>query len=258
MQHKLFNAKVMHHRLFPKQNKFIYSVYYYVLSLSSLKKLPIPYNKFGLTSFFDKDHGSKNGESLEQWVRDILATQNLNRVIDGEIYLISMPRILGYVFNPVSFWLCFDKQENLRAVLCEVNNTFGETHSYLCAHSDGAIIQDKDILKAHKVFHVSPFLERKGYYSFKFSLKKENYHIAINYFDESGKKKLLTSLTGTTEPLTEKSALRAFWCHPLITLKTIFLIHYQALKLCFKGIRYFKKPKQQELKLTHNQKITKI
>lgn len=258
MQHKLYKAKVMHKRLFPKENKFVYSVYYYVLSLSSLKGLPVPYNRFGLTSFHDKDHGAKDGSSLEQWARDILETQNLNDRVDGEICLISMPRILGYVFNPVSFWLCFDKQENLRAVICEVNNTFGETHSYLCAHPNGNIIENEDILEAHKLFHVSPFLERKGHYNFRFSLNKDSYGIWINYFDEYGKKKLLTSLAGTVEPLTKRNASRTFWSHPLVTLKTIFLIHYQALKLCLKGISYFKKPKQREQKLSHTHNITKI
>ena len=120
----------MHGRLFPKRNSFTYGIYYLSLPLSKLKNLPISYNRFGPLSFYDRDHGHCDGSTLENWARDILKTYNITKA-DGEMTLICMPRVFGYVFNPVSFWLCRDKDQKLRAVLCEVHNTFGQRHTYI-------------------------------------------------------------------------------------------------------------------------------
>jgi len=151
---KVLFGRVMHARLIPKKNAFNYGIYYLSIPLNQLKNLPIAYNKFGLLSFYDKDHGSCDGVDLETWARQILLNYKINNVTD--ITLICMPRVMGYVFNPVSFWVCRDVDQNVRAVLCEVHNTFGEKHTYICAHTDHAPIQDKDILKGEKLFHVSP------------------------------------------------------------------------------------------------------
>nr|MBI1231062.1 DUF1365 family protein [Cytophagales bacterium] len=255
----LFQAKVMHKRLFPRVNAFMYSVYYFVLPLSFLKQAPKPFrfNSPGILSFYEKDHGAHKNESLDNWIEPILREYQLDNIVN-DISLIAMPRIFGYVFNPVSFWLCFDQDRNLRAVLSEVNNTFGETHSYLCAHEDLSVISQDDWIEAQKLFHVSPFMHREGYYLFRFSIKHKNLGIWIDYYDDKGQKKLLTSLIGNLEPLTEKTIRRAFWTHPLVTFKTIFLIHWQAIKLILKGIKYVRKPKQIDQKLSTSKNLTKF
>jgi hypothetical protein len=153
-----------------------------------------------------------------------------------------MPRVLGYAFNPVSFWLCLDEKKNIRAVLCDVNNTFGENHKYLCSNEKASVIKPEHWIEAEKLFHVSPFLKREGKYEFRFSLKNKDLKIWINFYNKEGKKQLITSLIGTLESLTKHSLRKNFWKHPLVTLKTIYLIHWQALKLILKGIKYIPKP----------------
>jgi hypothetical protein len=249
----IMTGKVMHKRLFPKVNAFTYDIYYLCTPLSQLNSLPIARNKFSAISFHDKDHGKRDGSSLENWARDILKTYNIDKA-DGDITLICMPRILGYVFNPVSFWLCTDKEQNLRAVICEVNNTFGESHSYLCVHDDQSPLSSDDILHAQKLFHVSPFLEREGDYTFRFNIKEDKIGVWIDFYDAGGNKKLITSLMGILQPMTRKNIRKIFWQYPLITVKAISLIHWQALKLIAKGIKHIKKPTQR----SENISITKI
>lgn len=250
-------GKVMHARLFPKENKFRYGVYYIGLPLSQLNAMTISYNKLAALSFYNRDHGYCDGSPLEPWARKILEDYGINKA-NGEIILMCMPRVMGYVFNPVSFWLCHDTKGRLRAVICEVHNTFGQRHSYLCAHPDQRIISEKDVLKGKKLFHVSPFLEREGEYAFRFDTREGCFGAWIDFFDAKGKKKLITSLIGKTQAM-DKSALRkAFWSHPLVTLKAIILIHWQALKIVSKGIRYIPKPAQYKEKNTATDKITKM
>jgi len=250
MTPRLFLSDVMHKRLLPKVNEFTYGVYYLAFPLSKLDDLPLPVNRFGAMSFYEKDHGLRDGSSLENWARRILNHYNIDKA-DGEIVLISLPRILGYVFNPVSFWVCHDKAGAVRAVICEVNNTFGETHTYLCAHDDQRVISKDDWLQADKLFHVSPFLKREGYYKFRFAFDQSGQEtgragIWITYYNGSGDRQLLTALTGRFRPMTTSSLRQVFWRYPLVTLKTIALIHWQAIKLLSKGIRYVVKPDQIE------------
>ena len=249
---KLLKGKVMHERFFPKKNKFSYSIYYISIPISKLDspdlKRNLNINRFGLLSFFTKDHGDRKSD-LQKWIRNILAKNNLDKTTK-EIILICMPRILGYVFNPVSFWLCLDNQSNLKAVLCEVNNTFGETHSYLCVKKNKSIIKHNDILIAKKLFHVSPFLKREGFYKFRFTYNKQKFGAWIDYYNAEKKLQLCTYLIGYFHPLTKRILNIIFFTYPLVTLKTIFLIHWQALKLFWKGVKYIKKPLQKKNKIT--------
>lgn len=253
----IMNATVMHARLIPARNAFKYAIYYIALPLSNLAACGIAQERFGLMSFYNIDHGPCDGSPLLPWAKDILGKYGIEEA-DGEIVLVCMPRILGYVFNPVSFWLCYDKNQNIRAVICEVHNTFGERHSYLCARDDRQPITDKDRLTAHKIFHVSPFLKREGHYEFVFDIKDQKFKAWIDYFDGAGSKMLLTSLTGVFLPLSASTMRRAFWRHPLVTLKSIALIHWQAIKIISKGIRYVPKPAQKEEQVSATLNITKI
>ena len=250
----LLFAKVMHKRLSPKVNAFTYGMYYLAFPLSEINKLDDGWrfglNRRALLSFYDRDHGTRDGNDLSLWVKSILTEYKIDKA-DGEIILVAMPRVLGFVFNPVSFWLCLDKTGKLRAVLSEVNNTFGERHCYLCVHDDQEIITENDVMQAKKLFHVSPFLNRTGHYKFRFNIKTEKFGIWINYFDDDGKK-LLTAMTGSILPYTAQNRRRAFWRYPLVTYRAVFLIHWQAIKLIIKGIRYIAKPVQLAGNITKN------
>lgn len=253
---KLMSGSVMHGRLFPQKNDFRYGIYYFALPLSKLSDIPIAHNAYGAMSFYDRDHGYGRKGALEEWARNILEGHHV--FLDGEIVLICMPRIMGYVFNPVSFWLCHDKSGLLRAVLCEVHNTFGETHTYLCAHEDVREIKADDTMEAQKVFHVSPFLKREGYYKFRFDSSPDHFKAWIDYYDEYNNRQLVTSLAGSYQDMTKSACRRMFWKYPLVTLKAIILIHYQAVRLIMKGIRYFPKPQQGPNKTSTTENLTKM
>lgn len=251
----LLLGHVTHKRLFPKVNSFTYGIYYLASGLRSLAGMPMAINRFGPTSFYHKDHGARSGDDLQAWIAPILSE---NGISVQDIILVAMPRIFGYVFNPVSFWFCFDDQHDLRAVVCEVNNTFGENHSYLCVHDDHRPISGDDWLYADKLFHVSPFLERTGHYRFRFNIKDDALGVWIDYYAADGRLQLMTALTGKFQPMTKSSLRSVLWGYPLITFRAIFLIHWQALKLFAKGIKYVPKPLQNKTKLSRTHKITKM
>lgn len=234
---QVYTARVMHQRLFPKKNAFTYGVYYLVLPLPALNA------SWGALQFHAADVGLRDGSDPTPWARSTLAAYGLDTKVES-LVLVTMPRVLGYVFNPVSFYLCLDEAGALIAVLCEVHNTFGEQHCYLCAHPDHRPLSGADWLDAEKVFHVSPFLERQGSYKFRFDLQADKLGIWIDYYDADGKKQLMTALTGSLAPLSRQTLRQAFWRHPLVTFKAIALIHWQAAKLILKGVRFISKPPQ--------------
>jgi DUF1365 family protein len=178
---------------------------------------------------------------LRAWVRGLLAKHGLATVCNGEIKLVTMPRLLGYVFNPVSFWFCRDAAGGLRAVLCQVNNTFGESHCYLVHHDDRRPLQADEWLDGRKVFHVSPFLPIEGSYRFRFHLDDKRTHVDVNYHDAQGLM-LATSVGGRLEPLNDRGVLRRFLANPTMTLGVVARIHWQALKLWRKRARFYAKP----------------
>lgn len=248
----LVMARVTHARPRPKQNRFVYGVYNFALPLSRLadvEQAGLAHERFGLMSFYAQDHGARvKGGDLDAWVRDILARFGVTAA-DGEIVLMAMPRVLGYVFNPVSFWFCLDRDGGLRAVLAEVNNTFGDRHSYLCAHADQRVITADDLLQSDKVFHVSPFMQTAGGYTFRFAFKPDKIGVWIDYADADGML-LTTAITGNRIAMTRAALWRAFLTTPLLTLKVIALIHWQAVKLFFKGVRYVPRPQPPEHEVT--------
>ena len=235
----------MHKRLFPKVNAFTYGVFYMMFPTSKAHDLPLPVNAPGLVSYCYRDHGDRTEADPATWARSVLKNFGVSQA-DGGMILITMPRVFGYLFNPVSFWLCLDAQDALRAVICEVNNTFGETHSYLCVKDDQSVIGPDDVLTAQKLFHVSPFLKREGHYTFRFSFSpdKDAFGAWIDFYDGQGRRQLLTALTGKAGPMTRSTLRKALIRHPLQTFKVIMLIHWQAVKLVAKGIRYIRRPKQ--------------
>ncbi len=183
------------------------------------------------------------------WIARVLEEWSVPQA-DGEIVLVTMPRVFGFAFNPVSFWLCRDRSGALRAVVAEVNNTFGERHCYVCFHDDRRPIIPRDILTARKVFHVSPFMETKGQYSFRFVAGFQRLAIFIDLDDESGLI-LSTSLAGQIRPLTSWGLLCALLANPIMPLKVIALIHYQAVKLFLKRVPHIHKPEAPATPVSH-------
>jgi uncharacterized protein len=248
---QLLHGCVIHARLRPRRNSFRYRIFFLRFPLSGLERLDnalFSINRWNLFSFHYRDHGARDGSHPERWIRELLAREGLGEA-DGEVWLQAFPRMLGYVFNPVSFWLCHDKDGALRAVLCEVNNTFGEHHHYLLAHPDHRPIVDTDTMKARKVFHVSPFCDVAGQYRFQFEIADGTSRIRIDY-DDPGGKLLLTAISGKSATFGAGGLLRAFVLYPGMTFGVIARIHIQALILWVKGVPWFNKPLPPQKELT--------
>ncbi len=197
-------------------------------------------NRRNLTSLYDSDHGGapKAGRGAA-WVREVLAEHGLD--VQGRVLLLAQPRVLGHVFNPVSFWLVHDTDDVLRVVIAEVSNTFGDRHSYLCHHDDlRADHAQTDTLAARKIFHVSPFQPVEGGYAFRFDIRDDRIGIWIDYTTGNGG--LMATLTGPRRPLTNGAILRACLRRPFGSRRVLGLIHWQALKLWWKGARYRVRP----------------
>jgi len=243
MTRALLVADVVHHRHTPRQHRLCYRIYYLCFPLRAMASLAnrvLSLNRGNLFSFYEKDHGF-DPRGCEIWARTVLAEHGLTAYCSGDIELLTMPRVMGYAFNPVSFWFCLNEAGTPVAVIAEVNNTFGERHAYLLAHPDGAEITNQHWLESSKVFHVSPFLEVRGQYPFRFHHSAERIGVWIDYFD-AGNHVLSTSLVGSRGPLTARSLVACFFRHPLVTLKVIAMIHVQALRMVLKGFRYYPKP----------------
>lgn len=222
-------------------NAFRYSVDYMLFDAEADLKLPKLFrrNRSWITSILDQDHGGVPGEGRgAAWARDVLAQHQIHDV--DKIELLAQPRVLGHVFNPVSFWLCRRDNGALIAVISEVTNTFGDRHSYLCAHPDQREIKPADTMKATKIFHVSPFQPVEGGYSFRFDISSERIGIWIDYERPDGG--LIATLTGKRAALTNRSVMRALVRRPLGARRVLALIHWQALKLWFKGALYRERP----------------
>lgn len=243
LENGLFVSKIMHARQRPQRNAFTYGAYYLSFALDDMARLDetpgLSCNRRNIFSFFEKDHAG-GSVPLDGWVRKILADWQVPQA-DGRIVLVTLPRLFGFVFNPVSFFFCLDKSGALRAVVSEVHNTFGDRHCYVSFHDDRRVIVQDDILQAKKVFHVSPFIAVTGHYVFRFAYRDDKIGVWIDHHDDSGLL-LQTSIAGKRVPLTGMNLLKAFFRHPMMTLKVITLIHYQALRLWMKGIRYIRRP----------------
>ena len=248
MNSSIYNGTVIHKRFKPKNHYFKYSVFSLLIDLSELESLDkkinfFSYNKFNLISFFEKDHGDRDGSSLIKWVKKNLSLNNI-QFEDIKIRLLCYPRILGYVFNPLSVFYIYDNNEKLISVLYEVKNTFNEQHTYIFK------VEENDKFIQHncsKKFHVSPFIEMNCNYFFKNLEPKENISIIINQYDTEGKI-LYASQDGRRVDFNSKELLKSYIKHPLMTFKIISAIHFEAFKLWTKGIKYLNR----KLKIKNN------
>ena len=234
-------GETFHGRRGAVDNAFRYSIDYVCLNLEDSGRAPFlfSHNRGNLTSLQDSDHGGapKKGHGTA-WVREVLAAHGLD--VTGRILLLAQPRVLGHVFNPVSFWLVHGADEVLRVVIAEVSNTFGDRHSYLCHHDDLAPITRSDLLHARKIFHVSPFQPVEGDYTFRFDIRDDRIGVWIDY--KTGNGGLIATLTGSRKPLTNRAILRACLRRPFGSRRVLGLIHWQAFKLWWKGAKYRVRP----------------
>jgi DUF1365 family protein len=235
----LGSGTVRHRRLRPAVHAFAYPTYFLLLPLRRLRADPAPAlnrNRFGWLSFHDRDHGDGRADALA-WFDELLTAEGVADA-DGEVWLHTYPRVLGYAFKPVSFWYAHRRDGSLAAVVAEVNNTFGERHCYLL---DGPAVGFGRELTARKVFHVSPFCSVQGRYRFRFMRTAERTVARIDHDDDSGPL-LETSVWGRLAPLTAASARAAFFGMPMMTLGVIGRIHWHALQLWLKRVPFFSKP----------------
>ena len=247
-------GSVRHTRLRPTRHAFAYATYFLMLPLRSLRASPhadLPRNRFGLICFNDADHGDGRDDALA-WFDELLAVEGITDA-RGEVWLQTYPRVLGYVFKPVSFWYAHRGDGTLAAIVVEVNNTFGERHCYLL---HGSRLGWGRELVAAKVFHVSPFCATAGHYRFRFMRSAhpaasaahahrdatEHVIARIDHDDADGPL-LQTSVSGALVPLDAASLRRAFWSMPLMSLGVITRIHWQALRLWSKRVPFFGKPR---------------
>ena len=237
----IYNGHVIHKRFWPKKHFFKYKVFSLLIDLSELYQLEkeltlFSYNKFNVLSFYDIDHGPRDGSSLIDWVKENMTKNNINT--DGiTIKLLCYPRIWGYVFNPLSVFFVYDKNSNLVSILYEVKNTFNEQHTYIFK------LQKTEKLIEHscrKKFHVSPFIEMNCTYYFKIAKPGEKISVYIDQYDNENK--LLVALQeGIKVNLNNKNLIKVFLSHPMMSFKIILAIHFEAFKLWIKGIRFVKK-----------------
>ncbi|WP_306110751.1 MULTISPECIES: DUF1365 domain-containing protein [unclassified Roseovarius] len=223
------------------RNAFRYSIDYVMVDAEAA--LPsgrvFGRNRAGLFSLRDRDHGGPPGQGRgAAWVREVLEAHQFAAPV--RIELLAQPRVLGHIFNPVSFWLCYNAADDLTVVIAEVTNTYGDRHSYLCHHDDRSPIGPEDRLRAKKVFHVSPFQTIEGEYTFRLDIRPDRIGIWIDL--SRGKGGVIATLVGDRRPLTTGGVLKALARRPLGSRRVLALIHWQALKLWWKGAKFQNRP----------------
>lgn len=244
----LLRAEVMHRRRGRIDHGFRLGVDYLLLAPETVREGALfSRNRFNLLSLHDRDHGGPRGAGQgAQWARRVLAKAGLAEAglaapgAGLTLALLTQPRFLGYWFTPVSFWLAY-RGSDLVAVIAEVNNTFGQRHSYLLqASTDFTPITPSVTLGARKIFHVSPFQDVAGDYRFRFDIDAERVEIGIRQID--GAEGQLAGLRGGLLPLRSRTILVSALRRPGGSLRVLALIYWNALLLKLKGARYRARP----------------
>ena len=239
-------GEVRHRRLAPVGNAFVHPTCFLMLPMRTLRERPdatLARNRRALFGFRDADHGDGGADSLA-WLEQLLAREGIGDA-DGEVWLHCIPRMFGLAFKPVSFWYAHRADGTLAAIVVEVNNTFGERHCYLL---DGAALAFGRTLHARKVFHVSPFCQTRGDYAFRFmrtDLASTDGHgrTAVRVeLHVDGAPLLITSVSGRVEPLTPATVRFALWTLPAMTAVIVARIHWHALRLWLKRVKFVPRP----------------
>ena len=240
METCIYKGFVTHRRFKPLRHYFSYKTFSILFDLKEIedlhKKIGIfSFNKFNIFSFYNKDHGSRDGNNLTEWVKKNLKNYNLDFNV-SKIKLLCFPRVLGYVFNPLSIFYCYDENV-LKAILYEVKNTFNEQHTYVFPVNNSSKIITQ---QCNKKFYVSPFIEMNTFYNFRLTEPDENIRILIKQTDKEGKV-LVACQIGNRQTMSFKNLLVNFFTHPMMTFKIMISIHYEALRIWKKGAIFQKR-----------------
>ncbi|MBR72697.1 MAG: hypothetical protein CMM30_07135 [Rhodospirillaceae bacterium] len=243
MNNTLFRGWVRHTRTKPARHSFSYRISALLLDIRQISKIQkqiwfFSYNRFNLFSFYDKDHGPRDGSPLKPWVDHLLMQHGVN-IKKGKVYLFSMPRIFGYVFNPLSMYFCYDQDEELKAIIYEVKNTFGEQHCYVIPIDISNALEKVIFHDDKKVFFVSPFISMDAQYSFRVSMCDDFFSILIKVLSASGDS-MVATLRVKPKKLNNLALLKVFFTDPVMTFKVIIGIHYEALRLLIKRVPFYK------------------
>lgn len=238
----LYVGSVMHRRLRPRAHRFRYRGFWVLFDLGELDRLSarltlFSYNRFNLFGFHDRDHGDGSDTKLPDQIARLLSKTGID-LAGGSIRLLCMPRILGYVFNPISIYFCRYTNGAPAAIVYEVNNTFGERHNYVMpAQTDGGTLHQS----CRKAFYVSPFLDMDMQYDFAVAEPADRLAITIRA-SQAGELVLIACLAGRRRPITDRTLLRQFFAAPAVTLKVIAAIYWEAMRLWWKGVRLAERP----------------
>ncbi len=251
MNSALYAGTVIHQRLRPKRHRLKYRLAQGLFDLDDLDDLAgrlrfLSRNRFNLFAFHDRDYGDGSGTPLRDQIETHLRGAGL-APDGGPIRLLAMPRVMGHIFNPIAIWFCHRRDNSLLAIIYEVTNTLKQRHSYLIPVTDGA---DGTIRQScAKMLYVSPFMDMDMAYDFAIRPPGEKVQIVVNGRDGEGPL-ISASFAGERRELTDGALMRLFFTFPLITLKTVAGIHWEALKLWVKGIRIRRAPAPPEAKVT--------
>ena len=245
----LYFGRVMHKRLRPFTHRFSYRCFAMLIDLDDLPALDknlkfFSYNRANIFSFFDRDHGARDGTAARVWLDRQLAEQGID-LQGGQVQVLCMPRILGYVFNPLSIWFCRHRDGRMKAIVYEVRNTFGEQHSYVEAVSDDWNEQDALLQSCDKAFYVSPFIGMKARYNFRIRVPAKVLSVVIRQQVPEGEL-LVATQNGRQAKLTSMALLSTLLRYPLMTYKVMGAIHWEALRLWLKGARLTPRPGKQD------------
>ncbi len=238
----IYNGIVTHTRFKPIKHFLKYNTFSLLIDLDEIKELDqkniiFSFNKFNIFSFYNKDHGDRDGKSLKNWVLDKLKKLKVNSNIN-KIKLLCYPRIFGYVFNPLSIFYCYENN-SLKVIFYEVKNTFNEQHTYVFETNNSEKIEQS----CKKKFYVSPFMDMNTYYDFKLLNPGEKLFVSIKQTDDEGI--ILTAVqTGEKKKFNFKQLLTNFFRYPLMTIKIITAIHFEAFLLWKKGAIYRSRDKK--------------
>lgn len=236
----LYESRVMHERFFPVGHRFTYGVWYLLVDLDELPLLDriVPgfaHNRAALLSLHDRDHGARDGSPLRSWIDARLVEAGID-LEGGPVRLLCFPRVLGYVFNPLTVWFCHGPEGALRAILYEVSNTFGETHGYLVPLRPG---DDRAVIRTEfdKELFVSPFIDMSARYDFRTRIPDDRIAVLVRELAAGGQV-LVATLTGRRRELTGRRLAWMLLRYPFVTLRVTLGIHVQALRLWIKGAPY--------------------
>lgn len=251
LQSGLYQTRIFHRRTRPKKHKLKYGAFYLLLDLDELDRMHrklrwFSYNSFNVFSFQDRDHGPGANAPLRPWVEHHLEKADVD-FKGGIIKVLCLPRILGYVFNPITVYYCYHREGWLQAVIYEVSNTFGQRHSYLFTLEHNSAEPFKH--SCAKRFYVSPFLDVAGHYEFSVKSPEQELYLHIRQADQDGT--LLDAwINGTKSHVTDRNLLLCLVRFPLLTLKVIGGIHWEALKIWRKGVQTVERPEPPDESVT--------